>query len=140
MNPLEALNNFLAFEDIKRNYNIWGNIISLPESTKIGAFCDIGEPDIGDNCKIQCLVSIPPGWKIGNDVFIGPGVHFVNDKELNMKRELIGGVVEDYVKIGAGAIILPVRLGKGSRIGAGAVVTKDVEPYKTVVGNPAHII
>lgn len=127
---------------IHETANVWQTLRPIPETTNIGAFCDIGDADIGENCKIQALVSIPPGWKIGNNVFIGPGVHFVNDRHPNLKEDFVpkGGIVEDDVVIGAGAIILPVRLGKGCIIGAGAVVTKDVPIATTVVGNPAHII
>ncbi len=50
-------------------------------------------------------------------------------------------VIEDFVNIGAGATILPgVRLREGSVIGAGAVVTKDTEPWKIYVGNPARAV
>lgn len=120
---------------------MWGKVISLPSSVKIGAFCDIGDPDIGENCKIQCHVSIPPGWKIGNNVFIGPGARFANDKLPSCSTfpfEPLCGVIEDDVIIGMGALILPCRIGKGAVIGAGAVVTKNVEAGKTVVGNPAR--
>lgn len=128
---------------VKNMKNIWGKIISLPESTKIGAFCDIGDPNIGENCKIQTHVSIPPGWVIGDNVFIGPGVRFANDRHPDLKNgdwqpEI--GVVEDNAVIGMGALILPVRIGKGAIIGVGAVVTKDVPPNQTVVGNPARIV
>lgn len=120
--------------------NIWGEIISLPEDTTVGAFCDIGEPNIGHRCKIQTGVSIPPGWTIGNDVFIGPGARFANDKHHSIKSDFIPdlGVIEDGANIGLGALILPVRIGKGAVIGAGAVVTKDVPSGETWVGNPAH--
>ncbi len=122
--------------------NIWGEIISLPESTKIGAFCDIGNPNIGENCKIQCHVSIPPGWKIGNNVFIGPGARFANDlhPNLNDRFEAQSGIIKDDAVIGMGALILPVIIGKGAVIGAGAVVTKDVGAGQTVVGNPARLV
>lgn len=124
--------------------NIWGKIISLPTSTKIGAYCDIGEPDIGESCKIQCHVSIPPGWKIGNKVFIGPGARFANDKKPDLDQGRFvpcGGVVEDGAVIGMGALILAgVRIGKDSIVGAGAVVTRDVKAGTTVVGNPAYRI
>jgi hypothetical protein len=50
-------------------------------------------------------------------------------------------IIEDNVDIGAGAIILPgVRIGKGSMVGAGSVVTKDVPPGTIVVGNPAKFL
>ena len=126
-----------------KNTNIWGKIISLPESTKVGAYCDIGNPNIGQDCKIQCHVSIPPGWKIGNRVFIGPGARFANDRYPNLSRKKFipkGGTIADDVVIGMGALILPVTIGKGAVIGAGAVVTKNVPPYTTVVGNPAREI
>ena len=127
----------------KMNNNIWGKIISLPESTKIGAYCDIGDPNIGENCKIQTGVSIPPGWVIGDRVFIGPGARFANDKKPDLNREKFeawGGVVEDDVVIGMGALILPCIIKKGAIIGAGAVVTKDVQAGQTVVGNPARVV
>ncbi len=127
----------------RQNVNIWGNIISLPDSVKIGAFCDIGNPDIGEHTKIQCQVSIPPGWTIGQYVFIGPGVHFCNDKNPTTTGvfQPMFGVVENFVSIGAGAIILPgIIIGRGAIIGAGAVVTRDVPAGITVVGNPARPI
>lgn len=119
--------------------NIWGKIISLPDSVKIGEFCDIGEPNIGHGCKIQCHVSIPPGWIIGNRVFIGPGVHFANDKLPDLQSDFKAqiGIVEDDVIIGMGALILPCRIGKGAVIGAGALVTKDIPPGESWIGVPA---
>lgn len=133
-----GINNMQASEK-----NIWGSIISLPESTKIGSYCDIGDPNIGENCKIQCHVSIPPGWKIGNNVFIGPGAHFANDKHPSATNpwKVKGGVVEDDASIGMGALILPgVKIGKGAIVGAGAVVVKSVQAGQTVVGNPARVV
>lgn len=125
------------------NNNIWGKIISLPESTKIGAYCDIGDPNIGHGCKIQCHVSIPPGWIIGNNVFIGPGARFANDKHPSSNKidfKPYGGIIEDDAVIGMGALILPCRIGKGAVVGAGAVVTGDVDTCTTVVGNPARVV
>jgi acetyltransferase-like isoleucine patch superfamily enzyme len=121
------------------NYNVWGNIISLPESTKIGAYCDLGDPNIGEDCKIQCHVSIPPGWDIGNRVFIGPGVHFANDRKPNLQDtfEIQCGIIGDDVVIGMGALILPCKIGKGAFVAAGSVVVKDVMPFTKVKGNPA---
>lgn len=120
--------------------NIWGKTIRLPRSTKIGAYCDIGEANIGKDCKIQCHVSIPPGWKIGNNVFIGPGVRFANDRKPDLKQTFIKtyGIVEDDVVIGMGALIMPCVIEKGAIIGAGAVILKDCKAGKTYVGNPAR--
>lgn len=130
---------------MKKLYNIWGLIISLPKSTKIGAYCDIGDPNIGKDCKIECHVSIPPGWTIGNKVFIGPGARFANDRLPNIisEEEFVpeGGRVEDGAIIGMGALILSgITIGRGAVVGAGAVVTRDVPANQTVVGNPARVV
>lgn len=123
--------------------NIWGDA-EIGERTKIGAFCDIGGCKIGRNCKIQCHVSIPPGITIGDDVFIGPGVHFANDKfpqarATFMEPELT--YVGKGARIGMGALIGPsVNIGEHALIGMGAVVTKNVHAASIVVGNPAREI
>ena len=119
--------------------NIWGEIISLP--AKMGAFVDIGNPDFGDDCVVQAFVSIPPGWKFGNRVFIGPGARFANDKHPNLLQDFEPqrGEVGDDVIIGMGALIGPgLKIGNNAVIGMGAVVLKDVPSGETWVGNPAH--
>ena len=93
---------------------------------------------IGDRCKVQAFVFIPPGVTIQDDVFIGPGVIFTNDK-YPPSDEWGRILVMKGVSIGAGAIILPnITLWPHCRIGAGAVVTKSVMSGETVVGNPAR--
>ena len=118
--------------------NIYNNAI-IPETTSVGAFCDIGS-SLGIESKVQTGVSIPPGWKLGNRVFYGPGCRFANDRRPNIGKtfEPQPGSVEDGVVIGMGALIGPgVTLGKGCFIGMGAVVTKSVPPGETWVGCPA---
>lgn len=111
-------------------------------STSIGSYTEIGKGvKIGNECRIQARVFIPQGVRIGNKVFVGPGVIFTNDKRPSLGAEFVPNAtyVEDEVVIGAGAIILPkITIGKGAMIGAGAVVTKDVPPYTEVYGNPAE--
>ena len=87
--------------------NIWGEIISLPNSTRVGGFVDIGNPNFGEDCLIEAMVTIPPGWKFGNRIFVGPSVHFANDKHPNLQEsfEPQGGIVEDDVVIGMGSLI-----------------------------------
>ena len=93
---------------------------------------------IGDRCRIQAMVYIPAGVMIGNDVFIGPRVTFLNDKYPPNKDFDGTVIVDDEGCIGGGALILPgVRLNWGCKIGAGAVVTRDVPSLITVVGVPA---
>ena len=106
---------------------------------------------VGDRSVIglDCLVIGP--LVLGDDVMMGPrctilGVNHrtdsldepMNAQGLENERPVI---VEDDVWIGAGSTILPGRrIGKGSIVGAGAVVTKDVEPYSIVGGNPARLL
>lgn len=123
--------------------NIWGNP-QIAKSTSLGAYVEVGAGAvIGKACKIEAYAFIPPGVKIGDNVFIGPRVTFTNDKHprANGDWEQLETIVEDNVAIGAAAVILPgLRLGKGCMIGAGSVVTKDVPPGETWVGNPARRI
>jgi len=97
---------------------------------------------IGDDCKIQAFAGIGKGTRIGNRVHIGPHVILSNVKYPYVNNiEVLRSTIEDDVAIGAGAIILPgVTVRKGSLVGAGAVVTREVPPNAIVVGNPAKIL
>lgn len=99
---------------------------------------------IGKNTSIgkYSRLDIRGGIKIGNNVSISPNVIILtgtHDMQTNdFKYYSLETIIEDYVWIGTGAIILPgVKIKKGAVIGAGSVVTKDVEPYHFVAGNPA---
>jgi acetyltransferase-like isoleucine patch superfamily enzyme len=122
--------------------NLYGSQFGY--GTKIAAFVEVGGSIIGRNCSIQCHVSIPPGTTVGNKVFFGPSCHIANDrypKANNKEWKAQGTIIEDDVSIGMGALIGPgLRLGKGCVIGMGANVLHDVEPWTTVVGNPARVI
>ena len=106
---------------------------------------------IGDHSGVGVNALISASVTIGNDVMMGPECmiftsnHGMDDLTEPMWRQEFSKprpvVIEDDVWIGARVIILPgVRVGKGSVIGAGSVVTKDVEPYSIVGGNPARKI
>ena len=127
---------------------VWQFVVIL-ERAKIGRDCNIcahafieNDVVIGDNVTVKCGVQLWDGLRVGNNVFIGPNVTFCNDKHPvsgNHEFDYLQTVIEDDVSIGANATILPgIRLVKGCIIGAGAVVTKDVKPGVTVVGNPAR--
>lgn len=111
-----------------------------------------GYVKIGDNCSIGIGVIIygHGGVIIGNNVmmaaqsYVVAASHVYSDTEKPMfEQGLIakGIVIEDDVWLGAGVKVLDgVRIGKGSIIGAGAVVTKDIEPHSIAVGVPARTI
>ena len=116
----------------------------IGRNTKIDAYVYI-EQDvvIGENCKIRPFVFIPTGVTIEDDVFIGPGVSFTNDKYPKAKGEwrLLPTRVKKGVSIGANCVILPgITIGKNAVVGAGSVVTRDVSAGSVVVGNPARSI
>lgn len=108
----------------------------------ISSYVEIGKgAKVGDRCKVQSFAYIPSGVIIGDDVFIGPGVRFTNDRFPRAKGDwcTVPTRVENGASISAGAVIVcGVTIGKDSMVGAGAVVTKDVPPNTVVVGNPAH--
>lgn len=100
---------------------------------------------LGVNCKIQQNVMIGNDVMMGEDVIILTNSHKFDDCNVPMRlqgfKEIKGVVIEDDVWIGVRVIILPgVRIGKGSIIGAGSVVTKDVKNYSIVGGVPAKLI
>jgi acetyltransferase-like isoleucine patch superfamily enzyme len=102
-----------------------------------------GHTEIGDRVKIESNAYIPAHTSIGNDVFIGPNAALTNDRYPQRLRDDYrpeGPVLEDGVSIGANATILPgVRIGQGSFIAAGSVVTKDVPNWSLVKGVPGVV-
>ena len=82
---------------------------------------------------------------IGNNVAIAPEVKIFSAshdyQDISLPDYGEGIYIEDYVWIGGGAIILPgVKIGKGSVIGAGSIVTHDIPDWSVAVGNPARVI
>ena len=124
--------------------NLYG--CKIGKNTQIGSYSEIKDGVIiGDNCRFQAYTFIPEGTQIGNYVFLGPRVTFLNDKYPNAEKainkswNLEAVVVEDDVSIGGGAIILPgVKICKGAVIGAGSVVTRNVPKFQVICGNPAR--
>ncbi|HEX6688751.1 MAG TPA: acyltransferase [Solirubrobacterales bacterium] len=131
--------------------NLYG--CQIGDRTRIGTFVEIqAGARIGAACKIQSHTFICEGVTVGDAVFVGHGVTFINDKhpratdaagELQSEADwdLVPTVIEDRASIGSGATILGgVRIGEGALVGAGAVVTKAVPPGAVVVGNPARVL
>ena len=127
-----------------------GHGVLIREQTTLGTRVVIGTGSvidgytrIGDRVKVESLVYIPTHTVIGSDVFIGPNAALTNDRYPQRMRDRYrpeGPILEDGVTIGAGATILPgVRLGEGSFIAAGAVVTRDVPPWSLVRGAPGRV-
>lgn len=104
------------------------------------SFVDAGVV-IGHNCKIQNGVSIYQGVTISDDVFVGPNATFTNDKvprAFNGEWEISQTTVNKGASIGANAtIVCGIVVGEYAMVAAGSVVTKDVEAFSLVKGNPA---
>ncbi len=120
--------------------NLYG--CSIASGTTIGAFVEIGKNvSVGKDCKIEAHSFICEGVDIADRVFVGPRTVFCNVLHPMRGEKYRNTLVCEDVRIGAGTTILPgIILYVGAFIGAGAVVTKDVESGITVVGNPARPI
>lgn len=143
--------------------------VVLGERVAIYAFVNLYGCTIGSDCKIGTFVEIQRGVSIGNhvkisshsfvcegvtiedNVFVGHGVMFINDRYPRATAngrlqtaddwQLIPTTVKRDASIGSNATILcGVTIGEGALVGAGSVVTKDVPPYTVVVGNPARVV
>jgi len=116
----------------------------IGKNCKIDAYVYIEEGvEIGDNVKIRAFTFIPEGVKIEDDVYIGPRVTFTNDKYPRTRGRWrpLKTLVKEGASIGAGSIILPgLTIGKYALIGAGSIVSKDVEDYAIALGTPAKTI
>ena len=131
--------------------NLYGCRIGA--GTRIGAFVEIQKnARVGKACKISSHSFICEGVEIEDEVFVGHGVTFINDRyprattsdgqiQTDEDWKVIPTRVRRRASIGSNATILAnVTIGVGAMIGAGAVVTRDVPDYAIASGNPARIV
>lgn len=130
------------------NTKIWHFCHIMPKAV-IGENCSLGQNVfvannvvIGNNVKIQNNVSLYEGVICEDDVFLGPSMvltNVINPRSgIERKSEYKRTLIKKGVSIGANAtIVCGTTLGEYCFIGAGAVVTKDTEPYALMVGVPA---
>jgi acetyltransferase-like isoleucine patch superfamily enzyme len=107
---------------------------------------------IGDETWIgqMCFMHSAGGLTIGARVGIGPGVMIITSQHQELGRavapllspvDLAPVFIEDEVNLGMGTIVLPgVRIGRGARVGAGSVVSRDIPPYSVTAGSPARVL
>jgi len=130
--------------------NLYG--CRIGDDTKIGTFVEIQKNAvIGRRCKISSHTFICEGVTIEDDVFVGHGVMFINDRrpratadgrlQTEADWQVVPTLIRRGASIGSGATILcGITIGENALIGAGAVVTRDVAPGETVVGVPARVL
>ena len=119
--------------------NLYG--CNLDENVFIGPFVEVQENVfIKKNTRVQSHTFICSNVTIGEDCFIGHGVVFINDKFQNGKvnySKFLNTKIGNNVLIGSNSSILPVSICDNVVIGAGSVVTKDINKPGIYVGNPA---
>ena len=131
--------------------NLYG--CTIGDESKIGTFVEIQKgASVGRRCKISSHTFICEGVTIEDEVFIGHGVTFINDRypratasdgdlQTEADWQVVPTMVRRAASIGSNATILcGVTIGEGAIVGAGSVVTEDVPRGMIVAGNPARVL
>jgi acetyltransferase-like isoleucine patch superfamily enzyme len=128
---------------------VWSGAV-VGAGVRTGPHCAIGSnayigagTSMGESCRLQHGVFLPNRSRLGARVFMGPNATATDDRMPKVNNPTYRSqppTLEDDCAIGAGAVLLPgVRIGRGAMVGAGAVVTRDVDDHQTVFGNPARV-
>ncbi|MHC5115268.1 MAG: acyltransferase [Planctomycetota bacterium] len=137
--------------EIGAGTKIW-HFCHVMKDCRIGRHCNLGQnvvvsPDvtIGDNVKVQNNVSIYTGVVLEDDVFCGPSMVFTNvvnpRSEVVRRGEYLRTTVRRGATLGANStVVCGIEIGRFAFVAAGAVVTRDVEPYALMAGVPARRI
>ena len=130
--------------------NLYG--CTVGNDTRIGAFVEVQRGgSVGARCKISTHAFVCEGVTIEDEVFIGHGVMFTNDRFPRAASagvvigegdwKVIPTLVKRGASVGSGATVLPgITIGAEAMVGAGAVVVSDVPDYSIVVGCPARVV
>ena len=131
--------------------NLYG--CEIGDETKVGTFVEIQRgAKVGRRCKISSHTFICAGVQIEDEVFVGHNVTFTNDlypratrRDGSLQTDQDWTCVPTRVRrgasIGSGATLLcGITVGENAVVGAGSVVTRDVEPNTVVAGNPARVL
>lgn len=145
--------NAVIFYDVEiGEFSLIGDGASIRERCKIGSRCIISRyvtinynSTIGDRTKIMDLSHITGNCTVGDDVFVSVSVSTVNDNIVRGgeydEARIVGPNIGNGSVIGANAVLLPsVHIGTNAMVGAGSVVTRDVEPNALVLGTPAKFV
>jgi UDP-2-acetamido-3-amino-2,3-dideoxy-glucuronate N-acetyltransferase len=131
--------------------NLYG--CEIGDETRIGTFVEIQRgAKVGRRVKISSHTFICEGVEVEDQVFIGHGVTFINDRfpravnalgepQTGVDWKMVPTIVRRGASIGSGSTILcGIEIGEGAIVGAGSVVTHDVPPGAVVAGNPARVL
>lgn len=154
MNAYQCIeSNVRLGKDVKLSkfINLYG--CEIGDGTKVGAFVEIQtNATVGKCCKISSHTFICEGVVIEDNVFIGHGVIFINDRfprattvegrlQTDADWKVERTIIRKGASIGSGTTILSnTNIGENAIVGAGSVVTKDVPPNVIVAGNPARVL
>jgi UDP-2-acetamido-3-amino-2,3-dideoxy-glucuronate N-acetyltransferase len=130
--------------------NLYG--CSIGDETRIGSFVEVQkQATVGARCKISSHTFVCEGVTIEDEVFIGHGVMFINDRfprattagqpQTDVDWAVVPTLVKRGASIGSGAVILcGMIIGERAMVGAGAVVTHDVPDHGLVCGVPGRLM